>query len=426
MQGQPVPKAFDQNLQPLTWAGSRCCEDVFNQIQNFETRYEFRKRKRKTVDQSIFQQTVYCIVSNLVMAALKGWEEGIRITRSHSKLGKRDRYRTPVLGKKFPDVIDLMEQPEMGFLEQEKAEASTEEKRHQSLIFPTKRIWTRINELDLSVNDFGPGELPEVIILKRKKGDYFDKSGNVPYEDTPDTHRMRSEMTLLNNWLMNMDIQLVSSDYLNKEKIKSIQINNRKLRRYFTRGDSKFNTGGRLFGGFWMKMSKSLRKESMYLNEEEIITLDYQNMAPRILYGFIGAKHDEQDSYIVPGYEKYRSGIKKMFNSMTFTDGPLSRFPKNIKKEFAQNHNIGRVCAAIEHRHTPIAMYLNTEIGHALMKVESDIIVKCMLLCMEQDIPVLPIHDALIFPFDKKHEGTEIMKRVFKEKTGLDGIIKIE
>ena len=57
---------------------------------------------------------------------------------------------------------------------------------------------------------------------------------------------------------------------------------------------------------------------------------------------------------------------------------------------------------------------------------ESDIIVKCMLLCMEQDISVLPIHDALIFPFDKKHEGTEIMKRVFKEKTGLDGIIKIE
>jgi hypothetical protein len=97
------------------------------------------------------------------MAALKGWEEGIRITRSHSKLGKRDRYRTPVLGKKFPDVIDLMEQPEMGFLEQKKAEASTEEKRQQSLIFPTKRIWTRINELDLSVNDFGLGELPEVV-----------------------------------------------------------------------------------------------------------------------------------------------------------------------------------------------------------------------------------------------------------------------
>ena len=71
-------------------------------------------------------------------------------------------------------------------------------------------------------------------------------------------------------------------------------------------------------------------------------------------------------------------------------------------------------------------MYLNTEIGHAVQKVESDIIVKCMLLCMEQDVPVLPIHDALIFPFDKKHEGTEIMKRVFKEKTGLDGIIKIE
>ena len=426
MQGQPVPKAFDQNLQPLTWAGSRCCEDVFNQIQHFETRYEFRKRKRKTVDQSIFQQTVYCIVSNLVMATLKGWEEGIRITRSHSKLGKRDRYRTPVLGKKFPDVIDLMEQPEMAFLEQQKAEASTEEKRHQSLIFPTKRIWTRINELDLSVNDFGPGELPEVIILKGKRSNYFDKSGNVPYEDTPDTQRMRSEMTLLNNWLMNMDIRLSSPDFVIQEKIPTIEINKRKLRRYFSRGDTEFKSGGRLFDGFWVNMDKLTRKHSIHLNNKETCILDYTAMSPRILYGFSGVTPKDEDAYTIPGYEQSRDGIKTIFNSMTFTDGPLSRFPKHTKDKFNQSCRIEDVMKAIIKHHKPIAPYLNTEIGHAVQKVESDIIVKCMLLCMEQDISVLPIHDALIFPFDKKHEGTEIMKRVFKEKTGLDGIIKIE
>mgnify|MGYP001467031950 FL=1 len=259
-----------------------------------------------------------------------------------------------------------------------------------------------------------------------QRSNYFDKSGNVPYEDTPDTHRMRSEMTLLNNWLMNMDIRLSSSDFVIQEKIPTIEINKRKLRRYFSRGDTEFRSGGRLFDGFWVNMDKRTRKNSIHLNNKETCILDYTAMSPRILYGFSGVTPKDEDAYTIPGYEQSRDGIKTIFNSMTFTDGPLSRFPKHTKDKFNQSCRIEDVMKAIIKHHKPIAMYLNTEIGHAVQKVESDIIVKCMLLCMEQDIPVLPIHDALIFPFDKKHEGTEIMKRVFKEKTGLDGIIKIE
>ncbi|HJO85660.1 MAG TPA: hypothetical protein QF359_01735, partial [Rhodospirillales bacterium] len=41
------------------------------------THFKIRKRARKKIDQEIFQQTVYCIISNLVLSAGKLWRIGV-------------------------------------------------------------------------------------------------------------------------------------------------------------------------------------------------------------------------------------------------------------------------------------------------------------------------------------------------------------
>ena len=139
-----------------------------------------------------------------------------------------------------------MTMPEMAFLSQQKAEASTKSYREQTIIHPTQRIRTRLVEYDLDADDFGPGEFPEVIILKGKKGGFFEKSGVEQYEDTDLTNQMRSDVLKINEWLVSMEID-AATDEISAE----INTNNRKLRRYFTRGDLTFGSGGRLFGGFW-------------------------------------------------------------------------------------------------------------------------------------------------------------------------------
>ena len=116
------------------------------------------------------------------------------------------------------------------------------------------------------------------------------------------------------------------------------------------------------------------------------------------------------DAYTLLGYEKYRSGVKTIFNSMTFTDKPIARFPRGVKKEFEEDHRIGRVINAIESKHQPISHLLNSQIGHKIQRLESDVIVKCMLMALYKNIPALPVHDALIFPQNKKEEGISIMK----------------
>ena len=52
---------------------------------------------------------------------------------------------------------------------------------------------------------------------------------------------------------------------------------------------------------------------------------------PRILYGLCGTRPISENCYRIPGYERYRSGIKKVFNAMTFAENPITRFPKGIK-----------------------------------------------------------------------------------------------
>jgi len=80
----------------------------------------------------------------------------------------------------------------------------------------------------------------------------------------------------------------------------------------------------------------------------------------------------------------------------------------------------------VKKKHKPIFHLLNSQVGHHIQKIESDIIVKCMLMAQKQDIPALPVHDALIFPENKKEEGIRIMETAFKTLVGVQGQVKEE
>jgi len=58
------------------------------------------------------------------------------------------------------------------------------------------------------------------------------------------------------------------------------------LRRYFN--DGSFEQGGRLFGGFWQSLSKAERVSGLTIDEKDIVTLDYAQMAPRVPTGSLG------------------------------------------------------------------------------------------------------------------------------------------
>ena len=202
-----------------------------------------------------------------------------------------------------------------------------------------------------------------------------------------------------------------------------MDLSDRRLRRFFTR--VSFESGGRLFGGFWQELKKEQRK-NIIIDDEEAVSLDYSQMGPRILYGLCGTRPTNEDCYGIPGYERYRSRIKKVFNAMTFAEKPIIRFPKGVKQMFKEDIRFQEVSVAIQRYHSGIAHKFFTGIGHYLQYQESQIIIKVLLGLKDLGIHALPIHDAEVVGRSWVDMSKELMEQVFLDMTNVESWVQVE
>ncbi len=68
----------------------------------------------------------------------------------------------------------------------------------------------------------------------------------------------------------------------------------------------RFDSGGRLFGGFWQRLRKHERRQGLWINGEKAIELDYGQVGPRTLYGLAGQEPPADDLYHLWGYVQQR------------------------------------------------------------------------------------------------------------------------
>ena len=233
-----------------------------------------------------------------------------------------------------------------------------------------KHLVHLIQKYHVELVDLGISDGEETIILKREKNDLWDHGGTLEYEDNELTNLYRNKMNLINQWIRNADLNYMVP--FHEKDIHNYDLDSRLLKRYFTRGS--FKSGGRLFGGFWQQMKK-VHRENLLINGDEIVSLDYSQMSPKILYGYCGLVPELEDCYLIEGYEHCRKGIKKVFNAMTFSNEPMTRFPKGINSLFPVKTRFKDVSDAIEKEHFRIARMFYTGIGHYLQFMESQILV---------------------------------------------------
>jgi hypothetical protein len=253
----------------------------------------------------------------------------------------------------------------------------------------------------------------------KDKADYWDDGGLEEYEDTPATHGYRAEIKILNDWVAESDIALDEA-VLDHHKI--IDPNERRLRRIFTRG--RFDSGGRLFGGFWQDLTKNQRREGLIIDGEQAVELDYGQMTPRILYGLTRSIPPPHDLYAIPGFEFHRRGVKKVMNAMLFANKRLFRMPQGVRLEFSLEHRMDEVMRAIEAIHPALKDYFFTGIGHHAQFRESEILVDVLLELKQSNIVGLPIHDAVMVPASRRGEVRDIMLSVFHHHTGIHGVVE--
>ena len=93
--------------------------DAVRLLLNYEERAGLKTNKRREKDQETFDLTVDAILSDLMHRHLVEYPAGIYVPRSNRVLGTKSRYRPRAYSKMFPDILDLLAKPQLGYIRQE-------------------------------------------------------------------------------------------------------------------------------------------------------------------------------------------------------------------------------------------------------------------------------------------------------------------
>jgi hypothetical protein len=415
---------FDGWLIARTEAATTLVSMVVTDLETYEQANAIRKRRRKATDQTIFEAIVQSVILDLAHAHLMIDERPCAIPRTKQVLDAKDRYKAPALSGTLPETLDLLQVS--GWIQQSLGKRNAQGQNQRTTISPTPRLLQAIADHGITPSDIGRSKAEEVLILKSVKEDYWDKGEYVPYVDDQDTHRIRQQVQTINDWIAAARIEF---DDAALERNITVDPSDTRLRRYFSR--CSFESGGRLFGGFWQRLSENERLNGILINGEEVVEIDYGQMAARILYGLAGSPVPQGDLYAIPGLttaegNPCRDGIKLLFNSLTFMEHEPTRKPKKSKGKLPSGMRVEQIVDLIKQAHPAISSYFGTPTGHYVQFRESEVMVNVLLRLREDNIVALPVHDAIIVPCSAKVRAMEIMKSVFEEIIGVEITLKCD
>ena len=289
-------RAFNPFLRAGTNKMKDLIGEVQKQVEGYEHFHKLRKRARKAVDQATFERTLEAIVCDLCVCVLQPEFEAVHLPLSNKVLRKKSRYKSVALGKTLPDILHVLTAEETTFVGQKKGTSKfriIDEMMNvafaggvQTTIWAEHKLLSRIERFGVRFEDIqqDPGE--EAIILRAPKDRSDQRAMAKEYKDTADTLVLRAQLTDINTWLANADLYCDLSE---------INTQDRYLRRIFNNSD--FAQGGRLYGGFWQRMSSQDRQENILIDGDCVVELDYGQMSLAMLYGIAGKTPPEGDLY---------------------------------------------------------------------------------------------------------------------------------
>ena len=395
--------------------------DIVKEIIETETAKGLRKRARRNLDEFIFKLMVEALVCDLALVTLFGPYEAVHLPLSHKVLNVKSRYKSTRIGKTLPQILEVMSRDDLQLVEMNKGKMRFEVKDQslvgvpvggiQTTIKAGPRLLAMLKEKAITIKDIADALDVEHIILRAAKDRSGLPSKNIEYEDTAETREMRQQLADINRWIAHADIE---SD------LEGINPKDRRLRRIFSNSD--FKQGGRLYGGFWQRMSSYDRETYIEINGDAAVECDYGQMSLMLLYAKAGVTPPKGDLYdlTTSGYPaSCRPGIKKVMQSIINTQNIPKRFPKGTRKFFRGSTTFADLIKAIKAKHEAIFGLMTSGIGMQMFRMESDILVDVLLSLEAANIVALPVHDAVLVADGDIDRTRAIMQQVFKDHTGL-------
>ena len=414
-------RAFNPFLCAKTDKLMTLIAEVQTQMSGYEAYYGTRKRARRPADQVTYNRTVEAILCDLCAVELGSENDSIHLPLSNKVLRSKSRYKGTALGKTLPDILKVMSAPEMSFVSVEKGHSTFKivddelnvafAGGQQTILKAGPKLLSRIERFEITRADVGHAPEEEVLVLRAPKSRSNSAAEYQEYEDDEATLALRQQMTSINDWLSTADITC---------NLPQMDPAHRRLRRIFN--NSNFAQGGRLYGGFWQAMPSDERQEHILIEGDWCVELDYGQMSLAILYGIAGKPPPEGDLYDLSAEgipTDYRKGIKTVIQALINSSKVPTKMPKGVRKHLPSHTNIRDILAAIESKHPTIYPQMTSGIGMQLFRKESDILVDVLITLRSEGIVALPVHDAVVVRDDISDKAKAVMKKVFKEHTGI-------
>jgi hypothetical protein len=241
----------------------------------------------------------------------------------------------------------------------------------------------------------------------------------IDYPETDHTRSLRADVRRINDTFRHADIAL-RGDASGRPKGPPPQ-----LYRSFaapSTTDTRFDLGGRLFGGWWQSLPKS-RRNDLRINGEPIADLDFSSMFLRLAYLEAGAKPPSGDLYAnVRDLEdpRWREGVKRIAAALLFRTSPLHRLPIGMDGMVPPGMTGSDVRERLLERHPTLATVFETGCGLRLMFRESEILMAALLALADREIAALPMHDGLMVAASKAGEAKDAMSAASRAVVGME------
>jgi len=220
--------------------------------------------------------------------------------------------------------------------------------------------------------------------------------------------------------------------------IRTINISNIYQKRIFLKeqkDDTKFY-GGRFYGGFWQRLSEGDRSR-IYIDGEKVAKeKDYKAIHPTLAYCLAGVDMPKEvyqgDCKISKDFgdsDRWRKICKialliainaKSFNA---AKGALAislinmygeKYPKfeddieERKRRIPARRDAKRILKAVIKFNDPIKDYIHSDYGIKFQRIDSDIMANVQRRCRETNIPILGVHDSILFPTTQHKQAKSI------------------
>lgn len=259
-----------------------------------------------------------------------------------------------------------------------------------------------------------------------------DVDGNpVQFRETERVARLRRDMDGIREFMAGFDVGISPDASPGDWQVDQHRIRARKVRDgretwttviptpgndvYRVFGRSRFDKGGRLYGGFWQNLPKDRRRE-LLINGEISVEPDYEFLHPTLLYAMRGAAlvgDPYETGYFPRAHGKLALNVALNARSLPLAVNAVMN--RNRVQPGAWPHSrryTERLVEAVVARNEPIAGDIGADRGIDCMALDSAMAVKVLKRCAKEGVPCLPVHDSFRVRVRDEAKVTGIMAEV--------------